>query len=113
MPDIEADQARPRIDVANHGISTAGVAGLPVAGFSDPSLHRLPYRGWFLRSSNLLYKIIAEAFWRRASASRLATALEASRVITGSARLVRMIGTRTPGTDATTSACRKERETLG
>jgi hypothetical protein len=34
----------------------------------------------------------ADVFWRLASATRLATAQDASRVITESARLVRMMG---------------------
>src|SRR5258708_31117163 len=56
------------------------------------------------------YRIAAPAFRRRASATRLATAQDASRVTTESARLVRIIGTRAPSTTPAASApARKDR----
>src|SRR6266446_5634944 len=56
------------------------------------------------------HRIAAPAFRRRASATRLATAQDASRVTTESARLVRMIGTRAPSTTPAASApARKDR----
>src|SRR4029077_13925275 len=50
------------------------------------------------------HRIAAAALRRRASATRLATAQDASRVSTESARLVRMIGTRAPSTMPAASA---------
>src|ERR1700761_1985154 len=46
----------------------------------------------------------AEADWRRAAATMTATAQDARRVSTESARLVRMIGTRAPSTIPAASA---------
>src|SRR5215469_3535750 len=55
-------------------------------------------------------RIAAAALLRRASATRLATAQDARRVMTLSARLVRMIGTRAPRTmPAAAAQARKER----
>src|SRR5271167_1766768 len=56
------------------------------------------------------HRIAAAALWRRASATRLATAQDARRLTTESARLVRMIGTRAPRTMPAASApARKDR----
>src|SRR5271169_2737330 len=64
--------------------------------------------GW--HAMCLPHRIDAAALWRLASATRLATAQDARRVNTESARLVRMIGTRAPSTMPAASApARKDR----
>src|SRR5207237_8228344 len=64
----------------------------------------------FGRHACTSHRIAAAALRRRASATRLATAQDASRVTTASARLVRMIGTRAPRTIPAASApARKDR----
>src|SRR6478672_12933459 len=62
------------------------------------------------RHLRLRHRIAPAALLRRASATRLATAQDARRVITESARLVRMIGTRAPRTTPAAAApARNER----
>src|SRR5580704_18800562 len=62
------------------------------------------------RHLRLRHRMAAAALLRRASATRLATAQDARRVITESARLVRMIGTRAPRTTPAAAApARNER----
>src|SRR5271166_6471545 len=61
-------------------------------------------QAWFPHAARPRHRIAAAALWRRASATRLATAQDARRVSTESARLVRMIGTRAPSTMPAASA---------
>src|SRR6516162_8903699 len=67
-------------------------------------------RGCLRHVRALTHLIAAAALLRLASATRLATAQDARRVMTLSARLVRMIGTRAPSTmPAAAARARKER----
>src|SRR6516165_6996702 len=83
---------------------------LVVCDADDQRLLPVQNLGLFVHNAFAHYRIAAAAFWRRASATRLATAQEARRVSTESALLVRMIGTRAPSTIPAASAlARKDR----